>query len=88
MRKEKYELYIQQIVDTILLKRKYKTGYLVAGEKLANAAILQDIIKELERKKIASYHVNFNQFDDEESCIAALKKTKKRYISKGKRCLC
>ncbi|PEF45165.1 hypothetical protein CON22_17950 [Bacillus cereus] len=83
MGKEKYELYIKQIVDTMTLKGKNKMGYLVVGEKQPNSAMLQDIIEGLEKKGIMSYYVNLNDFDDEESCIATLKKAKERIKSQG-----
>lgn len=76
MRREKYEQYIKQIVGTMLVKGKHKMGYLVVGEKQPSSALLQDIRNELEMKNILSYYVNFNQFDDEESCIVELKKVK------------
>lgn len=79
---KKYNQYIKQIIETMLFKRKHKMGYLVVGEKQPSANMLQDIMKKLERKKIASYHVNFNQFDDEEGCILALKKAKKEILKK------
>lgn len=78
---EGYEKYLKNIVEIINKKRKMGIGYVIVGEQTNK--LQQDIINVLEEKNvIISSKVNFHDYENEDTCIAALKKAKKQLKDK------